>query len=46
MTVEPRSLYSRHRFKVATDGERFTLRAPLVFSIAPHPLMLIKSPPT
>ena len=42
MTVEPRSFYGRHRFHIATDGERLWMRAPLVFSIAPHPLMLIK----
>lgn len=44
MTVEPRSLYSGHRFHIATDGERLWQRAPLVFSLAPHPLMLIKPP--
>lgn len=45
MTVAPRSLYSRHRFEIATDGERLVMRAPLVFSIAPQPLMMIKPTP-
>lgn len=42
MTVAPRSFYGGQRMQVATDGERLWMRAPLQFSLAPQPLMLIK----
>jgi diacylglycerol kinase family enzyme len=33
------------RVKIATDGEVAWLRSPLLFSVAPQPLMLIRPPP-
>jgi len=40
MTVRPR--FGTPRLKVATDGEVSYLRAPLVFKVAPHPLLLLR----
>jgi diacylglycerol kinase family enzyme len=40
MTV--RSRFGTRTFKVATDGEIETLRSPLTFRIAPHPLLLLR----
>jgi hypothetical protein len=42
--VRPAAPLGRRRIKVATDGEVFRLRAPLLFRVAPQPLMLIKPP--
>jgi diacylglycerol kinase family enzyme len=36
--------YAGQRVKVATDGEVVWLTSPLLFSVAPHPLMLIRPP--
>jgi len=35
-------LYSRHRIKVAMDGEVTLLTAPLQFRVAPEELLLLK----
>lgn len=40
MTVHSR--FGKRRFKVATDGEIEWLWAPLVFRVAPHPLLLLR----
>lgn len=45
MTVRPSLGYGRRPVKVAADGETFELRAPLVFSVAPEPLWLLKPEP-
>ncbi|HEX5684313.1 MAG TPA: diacylglycerol kinase family protein [Ideonella sp.] len=44
LSVRPAAPLGRRRIKVATDGEVFRLRAPLLFRVAPQPLMLIKPP--
>lgn len=41
LTVKPWLSYGRTRMKVAIDGEIHWLRAPLVFALAPQPLLLM-----
>jgi diacylglycerol kinase family enzyme len=45
LAVRPAPPRGRARMKVATDGEVFHLRAPLLFEPWPAPLMLLKRPP-
>lgn len=45
LRVQPAAPLGRRRVKVATDGEVLRMRAPLVFRVAPEPLMLIKPMP-
>jgi diacylglycerol kinase family enzyme len=45
MIVKPALPYGRRRIKVATDGEVTWMNAPLVFSVAPEPLLLLVPPP-
>jgi diacylglycerol kinase family enzyme len=40
MTVHPRP-YGLHRMKVAMDGEICSLKTPIEFRVAPHPLLLL-----
>ena len=42
LVVQPMAPLRTRRMKVATDGEVFYLRAPLVFDTWPEPLMLLK----
>jgi diacylglycerol kinase family enzyme len=44
LTVRLRRPYGRRRLKVATDGEVTWLRLPLVFEVAPTPLLLLVPP--
>lgn len=41
LTVQPRMARTRRRIKVAIDGEVTSLNTPLVFQVAPQPLLLI-----
>ena len=41
LTVRPRHSYGRRRLKVAMDGEVTWLSMPLVFEVAPTPLLLL-----
>jgi diacylglycerol kinase family enzyme len=41
LTVRPWLPYGRRRIKVATDGEVTWLSTPLVFEVAPNPLLLL-----
>ena len=43
LAVRPAAPLGRALVKVATDGEIAWLRAPLVFRVAPQPLMLVKA---
>ena len=44
--VEPaRRRFGAKRFKLATDGEIFWMKPPMVFSVDPQPLWLIRRPP-
>ena len=45
LVVQPAGPLRTRRIKVATDGEVFFLRAPLVFNVWPEPLMLLKPAP-
>jgi diacylglycerol kinase family enzyme len=45
LTVRLWRPYGRHRLKVATDGEVTWLRLPLVFEVAPTPLLLLVPTP-
>jgi diacylglycerol kinase family enzyme len=45
LSVQPAAPLGHRRLKVATDGEVLRTRAPLVFRVAPQPLMLLKPPP-
>ena len=45
LSVQPAPPLGTRRMKVATDGEVFYLRAPLLFDVWPEPLMLLKAPP-
>jgi diacylglycerol kinase family enzyme len=42
LSVQPAAPFGRRRLKIATDGEVFRTRAPLLFRVAPQPLMLLK----
>jgi diacylglycerol kinase family enzyme len=42
MLVSPRRAWSRHRVKVAYDGEVGWMHLPLVFRVSPQPLYLLK----
>jgi diacylglycerol kinase family enzyme len=42
LAVQPAAPLHARRIKVATDGEVFFMRAPLVFDVWPEPLMLLK----
>jgi diacylglycerol kinase family enzyme len=41
LRVKPRTAYRQRRFKVAMDGEISWLRSPLIFAVAPRPLLLL-----
>lgn len=45
LAVQPAAPLRSRRIKVATDGEVFFMRAPLVFDVWPEPLMLLKPAP-
>ena len=45
LAVQPAAPMQTRRIKVATDGEVFFMRAPLVFDVWPQPLMLLKPSP-
>lgn len=46
LAVQPPASLRSSRIKVATDGEVFFMRPPLVFDVWPEPLMLLKPAPT
>lgn len=45
MRVQPWLPYGRHAVKLAVDGEISRMRTPLVFRVAPEPLMLLRPGP-
>jgi len=46
LSVRPAAPFGRRRMKIAADGEVFRMRAPLLFRVAPQPLMLLKPSPS